>query len=269
MVAVELVLAHEPLDPRVRVPVRLAAHLVAADVDERIGEQPRHLAEEVGEELVDLLARRIHRRVVNAVLARESIRTGSAAKLGIRDEPARAVSRQVELGNDANAAVGGVGNDLLDVGLRVVAAPRAVLVQLRKEPALDAEALIVAQVQMQHVQLHGRHRIEVPQDHRLRHPVAYGVDHQPAPWIARAVLDRDHGQADGAVGPLDELQDGLETAQHSEGRLRGEGELVRAHRQRVRLVLDRLLDRAAALRARHAERDAPTARARVRAAASA
>ena len=115
---------------------------------------------------------------------------------------------------------------------------------------------------MQHVQLHRRHRVEVPQDHRLRHPVAHDVDHQPAPRIARPILDRHDGHADGAVGPLDELQDGLETAQDAEGRLRRQGELAGPHRYRVRLVLDGLLDGAGALRARHAERDPPAARAR-------
>ena len=99
------------------------------------------------------------------------------------------MSRHVELGHDANAALGGIGDYLPCLILGVVVPVRAQFVELGVAFALDAKPLIVGQVPVQHVDLNRRHGVEVPQNHLQRHPVAGDVEHQAPPGKARAVLN--------------------------------------------------------------------------------
>ena len=110
------------------------------------------------------------------------------------DEPARAVTGYVKLGHDANAAIARVRDDLFDLFLRVVVAVGAELVQLRKLLALDAEALVFREVPVKDVHLHGRHRVEIALEHLHRLEVTRDVDHQPAPWKARPIVDLNAGK---------------------------------------------------------------------------
>ncbi len=57
-------------------------------------------------------------------------------------QPARAVTGNIKLRHDANAAIASVSDDLSHLFLRVVVAVGAKLMQFRKLLALDAKSLV-------------------------------------------------------------------------------------------------------------------------------
>ena len=63
----------------------------------------------------------------------------------------------------------------------------------------DAEALVIAQVPVEDVQLHRRHAVQRALDLAHRLEVAAHVDHQPAPAEARRVLNAHRGNRRGIV----------------------------------------------------------------------
>ena len=75
--------------------------------------------------------------------------------------------------------------------------------------ALDPEALVVREVQVQDVELHDGHRVEVAQDDLDRLPVARHVDHEPTPREPRLVLDRDGWKEPPVLVAAEELKEGL------------------------------------------------------------
>ena len=97
------------------------------------------------------------------------------------DEPGAGVAGHVELRHDADAAGAGVGDDVPGLFLGVVEAIGAGGSELGKELALDAEALILGEVPVEDVELHGGHGVEVALDDVDRLEVAADVDHQAAP----------------------------------------------------------------------------------------
>ena len=210
----EALLALEGGDALALVPV-LAVVLVAADVEVRVGEERRHLAQEAVEEGVDLFLRRVEGGVEDPPLVLDAVRAGQRGQLGMPDEPARHVAGHVELRHHADAARGGVGDDLAELVLRVVLAVRPHLVQPRMALALHAEALVLGEVPVQDVQLHRRHAVEVALQDLHGHEVPGGIDEQAAPREAGPVLDADAAD-EVALGPaLHELQEGLQPAQRA------------------------------------------------------
>src|SRR6266542_2527375 len=183
---------HELLDLRIAVPL-LAVYLVASDMEEPVRKKFRHLADELVEKFVSALTRGIHCGIKYTKLPPDGIGPRPAGEIRISHKPRRAVARHIELGNHADAAIMGVRNDLANLFLRVVEAIGAHFLQLREPLALNAKSLIVRQVPVEHVQLDRRHRVQIPLDYLDRHEVAAGINHEPAPWEPRLVIDRDRG----------------------------------------------------------------------------
>ena len=148
----------------------------------------------------------------------------------------------VEFGDDADAAVARVGDDLADLVLRVEIAVGAHLLQLRKSLAFDAEALIVGEVPVEYVELHGGHGVEIALDHGHGHPVAGDIELKAAPGEARHVRDG-HGRYDVAArAGLYELKKCLEAMQDAERIERFEPGALRVDGEFVALVFAECLD---------------------------
>src|SRR5260370_24021219 len=113
-------------------------------------------------------------------------------------EPCGAVTRHVEFRHHANATVPGVGNHIADFILRVVQGVGAQFVKLRIFPALDAESLVLREVPVKNVHLHGLHAIEIPADDVERNEMAAGTAHQTPPWEKRLAWNSDHARGETA-----------------------------------------------------------------------
>jgi hypothetical protein len=147
------------------------------------------------------------------------------------------VAGDVELGDDANAAIAGEGDHLANLLLCVEVAVGTELLKLGIELALDAESLVVRQVPVEDVELDGGHRFEVSLDDVDGHPMAGDVDHETSPREARVVLDVDHGNREPLAGGSDQLREGGHAAQHSGGGRGFEASAGGTDIERVRLVL--------------------------------
>ena len=95
----------------------------------------------------------------------------------------------VEFRHHADAAVGRVGHDVADLVLRIEQRIAAELLQPRIDAAFHAEALVVRQMPVEHVELDHRHAIERALDDVHRLEVAGDVEQQAAPAEARRVPD--------------------------------------------------------------------------------
>ena len=195
--------------------------LVAADVDVAAREHVHHLAQHVLEEAEGLVIDAVDVVVDPPVRGHGLRRIGARGEFRIGRERGRRMSRQLDLRHDGDAALRGVGHELARLDLRVVAAvaarragagidvgrgggagrhaPRADLGQARIFRDLEAPALVVRQVPVQHVELVQRHPVQVAPDELRRLQVARAVEHESAPWEARGVLDVDGGQRERAL----------------------------------------------------------------------
>src|SRR5438874_4573855 len=97
------------------------------------------------------------------------------------DKPRSAVAGNIKFRDYAYAAIPRISNHVADFFLRVIPPVGAQLLQLGKSLAFDAEALIVREVPVKNIHLHGIHAIQVATDHVQRSEVSRGIDHQPAP----------------------------------------------------------------------------------------
>src|SRR5512144_489501 len=88
--------AHEGLDLLVCVPL-LAVYLITADMEVLVRKMFGHFANEFVEELIGSLLSGVHRRIKDAPLAFDLIRSRAARQFRIANEPRCAVSRHVEL----------------------------------------------------------------------------------------------------------------------------------------------------------------------------
>ena len=161
-------------------------HFIAANVKIRVRKQLRHLSDEAVQKRVRTLLGRVHHA---AAASRQRIRPRRRRQFRMPHKPRHTVSRHVELRHHADAPVARKLHDLADLILRIVIPVRPHLVQPRIPFAFDPESLIFRKVPVQHVQLHRRHRFQIALDHLHRHPVPAHVQHQPAPWKSRPVLD--------------------------------------------------------------------------------
>jgi len=188
----------ERLNLRIGIPL-FAVHLVATDVEIVVGEKLGHLADEIIKKLVDLLVRRVHCRIEDSPPALDSVRPFSAGQLGMADEPRGAVTRHIEFRHHADAAISGVSNQVANLVLRVVEGVGTQFVELWIFPALHAKTLILREVPVKNVHLHGFHAVDVPANDIERNEMACGIDHQTAPRKTRLVLnlERRRGEAAG------------------------------------------------------------------------
>ena len=120
-VGFQIVRFFEFLDFWIGVPL-LAVHFIAANVEIVVGEKFDHLSYQVVEKLIGFFVRRIHRGIEDSPLAFDGVRAGAAGKFGITDKPGGAVTGHIELRNDADAAIAGVGDEFANFILRVVEA---------------------------------------------------------------------------------------------------------------------------------------------------
>ena len=168
---------HEFLNFGIGVPL-FAVHFVAADVEEVVGENFGHFADELIEKFVGLVVRGSIAGIQDAPLAFDFVRAGAAGEFGVADEPGGAVAGHVEFGNDADAALVGVGDAGREFFLGVIEAVGAVFVQLGESFAFDAEALIFGEVPVEDVHFYGFHAIDVAAQDFERDEVAANVEHR-------------------------------------------------------------------------------------------
>ena len=113
----------------------------------------------------------------------------------------------------------------------------------RKDAALDAESLVLGKVQVEHVELDRRHRIEGPLEDLRGHEMPADIHEDPAPGKTRAVAHGNRADEAARFVIFDELKERLETPDHpDDGRRAQHGPLGRDV-ERVRLVLTDGLDR--------------------------
>ena len=197
----EAVGGHVVRDRGIRHPGAVA-HLVAADVEIAVRKKRGHFAEQALEKPVGRLAGRVQRRIVGGPRL-GGIGLGGKLRIGLQD--GGGVRRDVDLGHDAYAAVGGIGDQITDLGLGVELAVGGDLRQLRIALALDPEALVVREVEVQDVELHTLHGVDLALHRGHGHEVPRGVDHHAAPGKARMVVDaheRDRGRSRAAADQL-------------------------------------------------------------------
>ena len=61
--------------------------------------------------------------------------------------------------------------------------------KLRIEAAFDSKALVVAQMQMENIQLHELHGVDLALEGGKRHEVPGNIDHDSTPHETRSVVD--------------------------------------------------------------------------------
>ena len=136
------VVAHERLDRGVRFPLAVV-HLIPADVQIRIREDRRQFADHRVSKGVCGLFGRIKHRLQHAPVALHFVGPRRAHQLRVGHSNRRGVARHVNLRHHADAALGGIANNLAHL-LRGIEQPVAgKLRQLRVTLRAEAPALIV------------------------------------------------------------------------------------------------------------------------------
>src|SRR4029077_16870089 len=102
--------------------------------------------------LVSALARGIHRGIEDAEFSLDVEGAGRAGKIGISDEPGAGMAGHVKLGNDADSTVASIGNDFARLLLGIEESVGAEFGELGKSLALDAKALVFAEMPMEDVE---------------------------------------------------------------------------------------------------------------------
>src|SRR5262249_52964844 len=109
---------NESLDVRIGVPL-LAVVFVTAYVNEFVRKESCHLTKKAVEQLVQVFASGIERRIEDSPPAFNLVRPRGACKLGISDQPACHVARHIELGYHANSSFTSIRNHLAHLVLSV------------------------------------------------------------------------------------------------------------------------------------------------------
>ncbi len=68
---------------------------------------------------------------------------------------------------------------------------------------------------MENVELHRRHRVQIALHHFERHPMARHIEHQPAPWKSRLVVDVNRRRFESILARTDQLRESFHAAQRS------------------------------------------------------
>ena len=207
-------------------PLRLL-DLVATHMDVRAGKKRHHLGEHVLDEREGRVLEVVDVGVDAPVRGHLGGRARDRGKLRVGHHRRARVARHLDLGDDGDAALGGVGHERTHRVLRVVAAvearlagrgiqvglrggtgghaPRADLREARVLADLEPPRLVVGQVPVQHVQLVDRHPVDEGEDEFRRLEVARRVEHDAAPRKARRVVDRDRGNCRAALARRHQL----------------------------------------------------------------
>ena len=187
------------------------------------------------------------------------------AEFGVGVDGGLGVAGHVDLRDHRDVPLGGVGDDLADVVLGEEAAvrapvehrwparadlalgpPGALLGQLRVAADLDPPALVVGQVQVQHVELVHREEVDEPEDLALGLEVPGDVEHGPAPAETGGVGDTHGGQSPSAGGLAhgcvavgvdgQELAQGLRSVEDTGGVVADDDGALGVHDQPVALL---------------------------------
>ena len=177
--------------------------LIAPDVEVGVGKQGRHLLKKRVEQGVGAFLGGVEGHVGGAPALVHHVGRVAGGQLGVSGLPGNGVAGHVEFRHHPNAPGGGVAQHLTHLGLGVVLP--AHLVQAGQGLGFHPKPLIVGQVPVQHVELHGSHAIEVALDDGHGHKVPGRVNQQPPPRKARLVLNIDFGQHEVAPFRLREL----------------------------------------------------------------
>ena len=202
-----------------------------------VGKNPGHLTDEFIEKLVDSLVRGVHCRIEDSPSPLNFVGSFSAGQFGVPHEPGRAMAGHIEFRHHANAAIARVGDQVADFILRVIKGVGAQFVKFRKFPALRTKALVLREVPVENVHLHGFHAVEIPANDVERNKMAGGIDHQTTPWETRLVLDRECGYGKSVGRHIHELQKCLQPVHRSERRSGPEPGTRRAHVKDVGFIL--------------------------------
>jgi hypothetical protein len=103
-------------------------------------------------------------------------------------------------------------------------------------PRSRAKALIVGEMPVKHVELHGGHSVQIALDHLDRHPVARNVQHEAAPGETGTVFDMNGGYVEALRAGPDQLREGLETVERAGNRGGLEARAIGGDVQSIRLV---------------------------------
>src|SRR5882757_7106171 len=158
------------------------------------------------------------------------------------NKPGGAVAGHVEFGDDANAAVAGVGDEVANFVLGVVQTVGALGVELGEFFAFGAEALIFGEVPVEDVHFHGFEAVEIALEDIEGDEVAGYVDHQAAPGETRFVLDGDGGGGKAVGGDFNQLQESLQGVHGTEGSGGVDFRAVGGDGERVGFVFAEFLD---------------------------
>src|ERR1700733_5687691 len=137
------------------------AYFISANVEVRIRKELGHLGYELVEEFVGGFAGGIHHRIENSPPAFNLVGAWRAGKFRISDEPGSTVPGHIKFRNYTNAAIARVTNQISNFELSVIVLPGTHLLKLRELFTLETEALIVGEMQVQHVHLDRCHPVNV------------------------------------------------------------------------------------------------------------
>ena len=245
---------HLRLDARRALPLILD-RFVATEMDEAAGEDGDQFVEHILDKR-HALGAGIEQIRIDAPIVAHHRPVAEHAHFGIGGDQSLRMARQVDLGNDRDAALGGVAHQRAQFGLGVEASdsrrrcratragplpPRADLGQLGIALDLEAPALVVGEMQMERVELHRRHLVDDPVERRQRLKMSRGIDHQSAPGKARRIANVEQRHRDRtaarAIG-AEQLRQRHRAIDQPGMRRRGNADAVRINREPITLRAD-------------------------------
>ena len=230
---------HECFDVRHALP-RSRMHFVTTDVHEFVRKQRRNFRKQCVEKHIGFLARRIQTAAADTELLAQlpvlrqclGQRREQGRELRIAHQPTLAMARHIQLGNHANATFIRVAHQVTNIILGIELTVTSSASQARQRNALQAKTLIVAEVQVQHVELQGRHTIQHAQQIANRQEMARRVEHHAAIGKARGVVD----SAFRNLASVDELQQRFNSPMQTQYMRRHQTGMCSSDVQRITLV---------------------------------
>ena len=175
-------------------------HFVAANVDEGVGKDLGEFAEQGVHCFEHRWVDGIQNRFVNAEAVTRRHRGPPRPHSGMSAQPTGCVAGQVQFGDDADAAVGRCRHQ----SAQLFGAVALGAGQLGIGAALETEALVVGQVQVQHVEFAQRHRVQRGEQGVQAEEAPGWIQHQTAPRKARCVLNVSKRQMAALVADLNQ-----------------------------------------------------------------
>ncbi len=181
--------------------------LVATQMDIGCREEFCQFVDDVFQKTIDLVVARTENVVEHAPVGTYLVGAARTTQFRICRQRRQHVAGHIDLGNDGDMALLGVGHNLADVVLREIATVRGVFVdagitaydrpvahrshrrQLRPTLHLYAPALVVGQMEMQRIHSVQRHHVQILLHHILAEKVARHIQVHSPVGKARRTLD--------------------------------------------------------------------------------